>query len=309
MSVFVMMREHTRMVVEGEARLARPVDGAPRLTQAACELLREIEILDERGERRPIEIPTERALTIFVDERELVTLMTLGASPELLVLGYLHNQRLIGDVTEIASIAVDWKSAAANVAMRSSSRDIEAKTARRIVTTGCGQGTVFGGLMAEIFAIHLPAAAAARVRQSTLYRLLELMREQESLHRNAGSVHGCALFKGGAMLVFVEDVGRHNAIDTVVGWMALHGAGGADKILYSTGRMTGEMVIKAAQIGVPIMVSRNGVTAMGLDVAANLGMTLIGRAVKRRFLCYVGAERFDSEPEPHGAPGRTAIDQ
>jgi FdhD protein len=297
------------MVVHGEARLTQPVDRAPRLTQASCELLREIEILDEHGERRLIEVPTERALTIFIDGRELVTLMTLGACPELLVLGYLHNQRLINDVTEIESIAVDWRAAAANVMTRSRSKDIDAKAARRIVTTGCGQGTVFGGLMAEIDAIRLPAANAARVRQSTLYRLLEIMREQESLHRNAGSVHGCALFKGGELLVFVEDVGRHNAIDTVVGWMALHGAGGADKILYSTGRLTGEMVIKSALIRVPIMVSRNGVTALGLDVAATLGMTLIGRAVKRRFLCYVGAERFDFEPEPHGAPGRTAIDR
>jgi FdhD protein len=307
MSVFVTMREHTRMIVQGEARGVQPVDRAPRLTQASCELLREIEILDEHGERRRIDIPAERALTIVVDGRELVTLMTLGACPELLVLGYLHNQRLIESVSEIESIAVDWQAAAANVTMRS--RDIEAKAARRIVTTGCGQGTVFGGLMAEIDAIRLPAPNAARIRQSTLYRLLEVTREQESLHRNAGSVHGCALFKGGDMLMFVEDVGRHNAIDTVVGWMVLHGVRGADKILYSTGRLTGEIVIKSAQIGIPIMVSRNGVTAMGLDVAATLGMTLIGRAVKRRFLCYVGSERFDSEPEPSAAPGRTEIER
>ena len=308
-SVFATMREHTRIVVQGEARAVRPVDRAPRLTEASCELLREVEILDEHGEQRLIEIPTERALTIVVDERELVTLMTLGACPELLVLGYLHNQRLIGRVAEIESIAVDWQAATATVKMRSRSRDIEAKTMGRIVTTGCGQGTVFGGLMGEIDAIRLPAASAVRVRQSTLYRLLEVMREQESLHRNAGSVHGCALFKGGEMLVFVEDVGRHNAIDTVTGWMALHGIQGADKVLYSTGRLTGEMVIKSAQIGVPILVSRNGVTTMGLDVAAKLGMTLIGRAVKRRFLCYIGAERFDSEPEPRAAPGRTEIDK
>jgi len=276
----------------------QPVTGAPRLSAASCDLKREVEILDEYGERRLIDVPTERPLTIFVDDRELVTLMTLGACPELLVLGYLHNQRLIGDVAEIESIAVDWASSAARVATRSRSHDIAAKTARRIVTTGCGQGTVYGDLMTQIDAIHLPAANAARVDQSTLYRLLETMREEETLHRSAGSVHGCALFRRADMLVFVEDVGRHNAIDTIIGWMALHGVDGGNKIFYTTGRMTSEMVMKSAQIGVPIVVSRNGATAMGLDVASKLGMTLIGRAVKRRFLCYVGAERFDADPEP-----------
>ena len=188
---------------------------------------------------------------------------------------------------------------------RSRDRDIEAKTARRIVTTGCGQGTVFGDLMGQIDAIHLPPAGEARISQSTLYRLLETMRELETLHRGAGSVHGCALFRGDEMLVFVEDVGRHNAIDTIAGWMVLHGVAGGDKTLYTTGRLTSEMVMKAAQLGVPIIVSRNGVTAMGLDVASKLGMTLIGRAVKRRLLCYTGAERFDAEPEPHPVPVRT----
>jgi FdhD protein len=170
------------------------------------------------------------------------------------------------------------------------------------VTTGCGQCTVFGDLISQVDAIHLPSAHAARIRQSTLYRLLDIMREQETLHRNAGSVHGCGLFRGDEMLVFVEDVGRHNAIDIIIGWMALHGVGGGDKTFYTTGRLTSEMVMKSAQIGVPIIVSRNGATAMGLDVAARLGMTLIGRAVKRRFLCYAGVERFDAEPEPRGTP-------
>lgn len=289
------------MLVQPEARMLRPVARAPRLTAAACEVLREIEILDEHGERRLINIPAERPLTLFVDERELVTLMTLGACPELLVLGYLHNQRLIGEVGEIESIAVDWNSSAARVNMRSGAHAIADKTARRMVTTGCGQGTVFGDLMSQIDAIHLPDVDAARLGQSTLYRLLETMREQESLHRSAGSVHGSALFRGADMLVFVEDVGRHNAIDTITGWMALHGVDGGDKVFYTTGRLSGEMVMKAAQIGVPILVSRNGVTAMGLEVASKLGMTLIGRAVKRRFLCCAGTERFDAEPEPHGS--------
>jgi FdhD protein len=292
------------MRVQPEARLLQPVLGAPRLTAASCELKRTIEIVDEYGERRPIDVPAERPLTIFVDGRELVTLMTLGACPELLVLGYLHNQRLIGGVTEVESIAVDWESSAAMVITRSGVHESHAKTARRIVTTGCGQGTVFGDLMNQIDSIHLPATGAARIRQSVLYSVLETMREQETLHRSAGSVHGCALFRGAEMLVFVEDVGRHNAIDTIIGWMALHGVAGGDKTFYTTGRLTSEMVMKSAQIGVPIVVSRNGVTAMGLDVAKKLGMTLIGRAMKRRFLCYIGAERFDAEPESHSASVR-----
>jgi len=287
------------MRVHPDVRALPPVAQAPRLSTAASELRREIEVLDEHGERRPIDVPAERPLTISIDGRELVTLMTLGACPELLVLGYLHNQRLIEGAAQIASIAVDWDSGAATVKMRSGTQQIETRTARRIVTTGCGQGTVFRGLMTQIDAIHLPAAAAARISQGTLYRLLDTMREQESLHRGAGSVHGCALYRGAEMLVFVEDVGRHNAIDIISGWMILHGVAGADKILYTTGRLTGEMVMKSAQVGVPIIVSRNGVTAMGYDVARKLGMTLFGRAVQRRFLCCAGAERFDAEPEPH----------
>jgi FdhD protein len=290
------------MLVRPRARSFKPVAGAPRLTAASCALKRTIEIIDEYGARRPLDIPTERPLSLIVDGRELVTLMTLGACPELLVLGFLHNQRLIAGAAELESIAVDWDSSAATVTTRSRAPDIEAKTARRIVTTGCGQGTVFGDLMGQIDAVRLPPAGAARISQGALYRLLDAMRELETLHRGAGSVHGCALFRGEEMLVFVEDVGRHNAVDTITGWMVLHGVAGGDKTLYTTGRLTSEMVMKAAQVGVPIVVSRNGVTAMGLDVAAKLGMTLIGRAVKRRLLCYTGAERFDAEPERHPVP-------
>src|SRR5277367_3423797 len=273
------------------ARMLQPVNGAPQLTAAACEVLREIEILDEYGDRRLIGVPVEQPLTLCVDGRELVTLMTLGASPELLVLGYLYNQRLIGGVAEIKTIAVDWTLNTATVSTHSGAQDIAA-TARR-VSTGCGLGTVFADLMRDVNSIRLPAPRAARIRQSTLYGVLEIIREQESLHRTAGSVHGCALFQGTEIQAFVEDVSRHNAIDTIIGWMLLHGVDGADKIFYTTGRLSAEMVMKAAQIGVPIAVSRNGATAMGIDVAAKLGMTLIGRAGKRRFLCYVELERFD----------------
>lgn len=280
------------------------VPRAPRLTQARGEVLREITILDEYGERRTILIPIERPLTVFVDKRELITLMTLGAMPELLVLGYLRNQRLIERVEQIESITVDWEVEAAAVRTRGGLHDLEARTARRVVTTGCGQGTVYGDMMSQIDGIHLPDPSVARIRQSTLRRMLETIRQQDSIHRRAGSVHGCALFCGAEMLMFVEDVGRHNAIDTISGWMAMHGIDGADKAFFTTGRLTSEMVMKSAQIGVPIVVSRNGVTAMGFELASRLGITLFGRAANRHFLCYTGAERFDSEPEPQRAPVR-----
>ena len=278
--------------------------GAPRLTQAAGTLLREIEIVDEYGERRRIAIPAERPLTLFVDKRELVTLMTLGACPELLVLGYLLNQRLVEAVTEVESVTVDWDVGAAAVCTHRGIRDLERKTARRVVTTGCGQGTVFGDALTQLDAVRLPDAQAARIHQRTLVAMLETMRQRNSVHRKAGSVHGCALFRGAQMLMFVEDVGRHNAIDCIAGWMALHGVAGADKTFYTTGRLTSEMVMKAAQMGVPIIVSRNGVTAMGHELAGRLGMTLFGRAANRHFLCYTGFERFDSEPEPQRPPVR-----
>ncbi len=281
-----------------------PLPGAPRLTQATGTLLREITVVDEYGDRRTLHIPAERPLTVFVDKRELVTLMTLGACPELLVLGYLHNQRLIGDVNEVESITVDWDVAAAAVKTRAGISDIEARTARRVVTTGCGQGTVFGDAMSQIDALQLPPPEVARIRQGTLVGMLDAMRQRNSIHRKAGSVHGCALFRGSEMLMFVEDVGRHNAIDTIAGWMALHGVVGADKTFYTTGRLTSEMVMKSAQMGVPIVVSRNGVTAMGHEMATRLGMALFGRAANRHFICYTGFERFDSEPEPQRAPVR-----
>ncbi|PZP32084.1 MAG: sulfurtransferase FdhD [Roseateles depolymerans] len=281
---------------EPEALAVPP--GVPELTSARVDPLREIEILDEYGQRRRIQIPLERPLAIYVDKRELVTLMTLGAEPELLVLGYLFNQRLIQRLDEIESIQVDWEVGAAAVKTRHGLAEIESRTAQRVVTTGCGQGTVFGDVLSHVAAVRLPDARTARISQGGLHALLERVRQQDSLHRRAGSVHGCALFDGAVMLKFVEDVGRHNAIDTIAGWMALHGVGGADKVFYTTGRLTSEMVMKSAQMGVPIVVSRNGVTQMGHELATQLGMTLFGRAANRRFLCYTGFERFDADPLP-----------
>jgi FdhD protein len=203
---------------------------------------------------------------VFVDKRELVTLMTLGAFPELLVLGYLRNQRLVDRCDEIDSITVDWDVHAAAVKTRAGIERFDEKTAKRVVTTGCGQGTVFGDLMGELDSIQLPTPTdpSARLSQATLYRLLDAVRKQESTYKSAGSVHGCALFRQGEMLTFVEDVGRHNAIDT---------------------------------IAVPIVVSRSGITQMGLELAERLGLALFGRATNRHFICYCGFDRFDAEPE------------
>ena len=273
----------------------------PRLTQARGALLRDIDTVDEHGQRRTIQVPVERPLTVFVDKRELVTLMTLGQLPELLVLGYLLNQRLVSDVSALESVTVDWDVHAAAVKTHAGLADYEDRTARRVVTTGCGQGTVFGDVMAGLEGLSLPGADVARLSQATLYRMLEVIRRQDSLHRRAGSVHGCALFRSAELMMFVEDVGRHNAIDTIAGWMAMHDVSAHDKVFYTTGRLTSEMVLKSAQIGVPIIVSRNGVTAMGHEMAERLGMTLFGRALNRHFLCYTGFERFDAEAsEPAG---------
>ena len=277
-----------------------PRADAPRLNPARGPLLRRIEIVDQHGERRDIDIPAERPLTVFVDKRELVTLMSLGAAPELLVLGYLLNQSLVRRASDVESIDVDWSVEAAAVKTHAGITNLAEKTAHRVVTTGCGQGTVFGDAMAQIGAVQLPTSQSARIAQGTLLRILERMKSRNSVHRRAGSVHGCALFRGTEMLVFVEDVGRHNAIDSIAGWMAVHGIDGGDKVFYTTGRLTSEMVMKSAHMGVPIIVSRNGVTAMGHELASKLGMTLFGRAANRHFLCYCGFERFDAEPQANG---------
>jgi FdhD protein len=282
----------------------------PLLTAARAELTHEIGIVNEFGQRDTISIPAERDLTVYVDKRELVTLMTLGAHPEWLVLGYLRNQRLVTSVGDVASVTVDWDVGAAAVATHGGIDQIEARTARRVVTTGCGQGSVFGGLMDEVDAIALPPGT---ISQAQLYALVNVIRQRESTYKSAGSVHGCALFRADELLLFVEDVGRHNAIDTIAGWMWLNdvapevAAGGATPLVfYTTGRLTSEMVIKAAQMGVPIVVSRSGITQMGHAIAQRLGLCTIGRATHRRFLCYSGGERLRWQPELAGPAQRAA---
>jgi FdhD protein len=278
----------------------------PHLTRAQAPLTREVTAVNEHGEATPLSIPAERALTVYVDKRELVTLMTLGGHPELLVLGFLRNQRLVRSVDEIESITVDWDVGAAAVKTREGITDIEERTSKRVVTTGCGQGSVFGDMMDEVDQIQLPAAS---LTQAQLYGIVNAIRLQESTYKSAGSVHGCALFRGEEMLLFVEDVGRHNAIDTIAGWMWLQepaAMAGADKVFYTTGRLTSEMVIKSAQMGVPIVVSRSGITQMGYAVAERVGLCAIGRATGRHFYCYTAPARLVLQPELAGPKLRAA---
>ena len=319
----------------------------PYLTEARAPLTCDIDAVNEYGDPLQIAIPAERALTVYVDKRELVTLMTLGAHPELLVLGYLRNQRLVKDATDIESITVDWDVGAAAVKTRHGIADIEEKTARKVVTTGCGQGSVFGGLMDEVDQIELPADAC--ITQAQLYGLVNTIRLKETTYKSAGSVHACALFSLAAaepeMLLFVEDVGRHNAIDTIAGWMAMNmaptlrtgvsslppegaaapadwqsqirgpGWSGSEVptlshqpsglVFYTTGRLTSEMVIKSAQMGVPIVVSRSGITQMGHQVAQAVGLCAIGRATNRRFVCYAQPHRLKLQPDLAGPRLRT----
>jgi FdhD protein len=274
----------------------------PRLTHAHAPLTRSVVVRNEWGEVSETSIPAERALTVYLDKRELVTLMTLGAEPELLVLGFLRNQRLIDAVEQIESITVDWsvgegqagEPGVAAVRTREGAQVRLTRSADRVVTTGCGQGSVFGDLMADIDGIALPAA---QITQAQIYGIVNAIRLQESTYKSAGSVHGCALFQGEEMLTFVEDVGRHNAVDTIAGWMWMNDIDGQDKVFYTTGRLTSEMVIKSAQMGIPVVVSRSGITQMGLDVAQRVGLCAIGRATNKRFLCFSAPERLQWQVE------------
>lgn len=266
----------------------------PRFTQARCELTRQIEVVDEQGVRSSVTIPAERALTIYVDKQEVVTLMTLGANPELLVLGYLRNQRLVSDVTEVDSITVDWEAGEAGagvaaVSTRTGIADLQARTDKRVITTGCGQGSVFGDLMDDVEGLRVPDAS---ISQARLHALLNTIRLQETVYKSAGTVHGCALFTGESMRIYVEDVGRHNAIDVIAGWMWMnHIRLGDDAVFYTTGRLTSEMVLKSAQMGIGVVVSRNGITQMGYDLAQRLGLCAIGRAKNKHYLVYTAHER------------------
>ena len=276
----------------------------PTLTQASAALSRTVTVVDEQGQPRELAIPAERALTVYLDQHEVVTLMTLGAQPEWLVLGYLLNQRLITRVEEVASVQVDWSMGAGETgepgvaAVRTHAGLVasERLQAPRVHTSGCGQGSLFADVLDNVLSQPLPPA---QLQRETLFGL-ETMRLQPTQYRRTGSVHGCALFQGDQLLCLVEDVGRHNALDAIAGWMALQGETGQDKVFYTTGRLTSEMIIKAAQMGVPIVVSRSGITQMGHAVAERLNLCAIGRATGKHFYAYTALSRLVLQPDLAG---------
>ena len=272
----------------------------PRLSNGARPATFEVEALNERGEMVPTSIAGEHPLTLYLDKRELVTLMTLGHAPEALAIGFLRNQRLVAGIEDIETVQVDWETESVAVTTNKKT-SVEKKTSKKTVTTGCGQGTVYGDLMEEIDSVKLRDDVA--LTDTDLYVLLEKVRKHETIYKQAGAVHGCALAtREGEILMFVEDVGRHNAVDAIAGFMWLDAIDGSDKLFYTTGRLTSEMVIKCAQMRIPFLVSRSGLTKMGHDIAQRVGLTMIGRASGRHYLAFTGQHRLK-----HIAPQPTAI--
>ncbi|MCU7830911.1 MAG: formate dehydrogenase accessory sulfurtransferase FdhD [Candidatus Thiodiazotropha sp. (ex Myrtea sp. 'scaly one' KF741663)] len=269
----------------------------PQMTDAGLNAAEAVTAVDEFGDPRDGHIAAERALTLYIDKQEIVTLMTLGTRPELLVLGWLRNQRMLNQIDQIKAIQVDWETDSVAVTTFDGIEGLDEKMRRKTVTTGCGQGTVFGGLMDEIDKIHLPRV---NLLQSGIYTLLKNLNEHNEIYKRAGAVHGCALCHNADLLLFIEDVGRHNAVDAIAGHMWLNDIPGSDKTFYTTGRLTSEMVIKVAQMGIPILLSRSGVTQMGLDIAQQVGVTLIARAKGKHFLVYHGAELIEFDATPKG---------
>ena len=257
----------------------------------------EIEVIDEYEDKRCFPITGELPLTIYVDKKEVVTLMTLGHYPESLVIGYLRNQGFINSLDELESVQVDWDTNSAAVKTINGIDKFENKLTHKIVTSGCGQGTTFGGIWDELKNKEIKSS---KLKQSTIYKMLKLLHDKNEVYRSSGAVHGCALCDGNKILEFIEDVGRHNAVDAIAGNMWIKNLNSENKIFYTTGRLTSEMVIKVAQMNIPYLLSRSGITEMGLNVAIQTGVTLLGRAKGRHFLIYNGHENieFDQKPEP-----------
>jgi FdhD protein len=266
--------------------LIRPDPADPRLT-------RRVAGVNERGERVETAVPVERGLTLYLNAQEIVTVMTIGDYPEELALGYLLNQNMLKPDDRVTEVEYDEELQVV-VVRTERHTDFEAKLRKRTQTSGCAQGTAFGDLMEALEGVALPPAP---LKTSWLYRLTHAVNTTPSLYLEAGAIHGCVLAREDRPLVYMEDVGRHNAVDKIAGWMFRQAETGADKIFYTTGRLTSEMVIKTVRMGIPILVSRSGFTAWGVELARKTGLTLIGRAKGKRFLALSGEERivFDQD--------------
>jgi FdhD protein len=268
----------------------------PEITHAGLSPTHPVQAIDEYNNSRDVEIPGESPLTLYVDGREIVTLMTIGAHPEALALGYLRNQRFVDRLEQIKSVIVDHHTEAVNVTTFEGIEGWDEKLKQRTVTTGCGQGTVFSCTLDSLYTVQLPEIT---VQQSTIYQLLDNVSACNGIYKRAGAVHGCGLCAGPEIVLYTEDVGRHNAADAISGYMWLDAISGTDKIFYTTGRLTSEIVMKTAHMGIAVLLSRSGVTHMGLELAQELGVTMIARAKGRHFLVYHGADNiiFDAPPE------------
>jgi len=265
-------------------------DSRPIMTDEGINTLHLTKVVDEHGETREMALTGERPLTIYLDKKEIVTLMTMGTQPELLTLGYLRNQGLIQSLADIIAIQVDWGVDAVAVTTSQKQSNIDEILSKRTVTSGCGQGTMFGNVMASLDKLRL---ICPNFTSKTIYQVLDGLAEYNKVYKQAGAVHGCALCSSsGHVHVFVEDVGRHNAVDAISGWMLLNDISGADKVFYTTGRLTSEMVIKVAQMEVPLLLSRSGITEMGLNLAKNIGIGLVARAKGKHFLVFNGIEHY-----------------
>ena len=246
--------------------------------------------IDENGRAVETRVVTERALAIWLDDREVVSAMTIGDHPALMAVGYLRNQALIGSRDDIASIDVDDEDGIV-VVRTHAQRDVSDRMRRRVRTSGCAQGTVFADVMADFERVRLPAGR--RVRHSELIALTKRVNSLPSLYLEAGAIHGAVLARGEEVLAFFEDVGRHNAVDKIAGWMLLNDVSPDDKTFYTTGRLTSEMVIKCAMMGLPVLASRSGFTAWGVELARKVGLTLIGRMKGSRMLVLSGEGRIE----------------
>ena len=269
----------------------------PEITNSQRPESKTVDVYDEYNQVKSFQITGELPLTIYLNKKEVVTLMTLGHYPESLVIGYLRNQGFVSKLSDIESVQVDWDTNSAAVKSISNLDEFENKLTHRVVTSGCGQGTTFGGIWDDLKDKNLQTT---KLRQSSIYKILKLLHDKNEIYRKSGAVHGCAICDENNIIDFIEDVGRHNAVDAIAGNMWLNNIESTNKIFYTTGRLTSEMVIKVAQMNISYLISRSGITEMGLNVAKETGVTLIGRAKGRHFLVYNGHQNiiYDKKPEP-----------